>query len=83
MGETQEAKRAPEEEADTDLEIETKLIVGIKTPLDTISITLRTGRESNQEGLSRQEASTILLPVFRTRKGWVLSVRTPPVLKEP
>ena len=47
VGETQEARRALEVEADTNLEIETRLIVGIKTLLDTISITLWTRRESN------------------------------------
>ena len=45
--ETQEARRALEVKVDTNLEIETKLIVGIKTLLDTISITLWTKRESN------------------------------------
>ena len=40
VGETQEARRALEVEVDTNLEIETKLVVGIKTLLDTISITL-------------------------------------------
>ena len=48
-----------------------------------MSIASRTGRESNQESSSGQEASTTPPPVYRTRKGWVPSVRTPPVLKEP
>ena len=47
MGETQEARRAQEVEVDTDLEIETRLIAGIRTLLDIISITLWTRRESN------------------------------------
>ena len=47
MGETQGAKRAQEVEADTDLETETGLVAEIETPLDTISITSWTGRESN------------------------------------
>ena len=83
MGETQVAKRAQEVEVDTNLEIETRLVAGIKTLLDTISITLWVKRESNQESLSGQEASTTLLPIFRIRKGWVLSIRTLLVLKEP
>ena len=40
VGETQEAKRVQEVEADTNLEIKTRLVAGIKTPLDIISITL-------------------------------------------
>ena len=47
MGETQEAKRALEVEADTNLEIETKLIAEIKTLLNIISITSQIKRESN------------------------------------
>ena len=47
VGETQEARRALEVEVDTNLEIETRLVAGIKTPLDIISITSRTKRESN------------------------------------
>jgi len=31
--------------------------MGIETPLDTMSITLQNGRESNQEGSSKQMAS--------------------------
>ena len=31
--------------------------MGIETPLNTISITLQNGRESNQKGLSKQMAS--------------------------
>ena len=46
MGETQEARRALEVEADTNLGIETRLVAGIKTLLDIISITLRTRREN-------------------------------------
>ena len=45
--ETQEARRALEVEADTDLKTETRLVMGIKTLLDIISITSRTRRESN------------------------------------
>ena len=47
VGETQEARRALEVEADTNLEIETGLVMGIKTLLDIIFITLWTKRESN------------------------------------
>ena len=47
VGETQTARRASEVEVDTNLEIETRLVVGIKTLLDIISITLWTRRESN------------------------------------
>jgi len=31
--------------------------MGIETPLDTMSIVLQNGRESNQEGLSKQMAN--------------------------
>ena len=47
VGETQEARRALEVEADTDLETETGLVAGVKTLLDTISIASRTRREDN------------------------------------
>ena len=47
MGETQEAKRALEVEVDTNSEIETRLVAGMKTLLDIISITLQTRRENN------------------------------------
>ena len=47
VGETQEARRALEVEADTNLETETRLVAGIKTPLDIISITLQTRSENN------------------------------------
>ena len=47
VGETQEARRVLEVEADTNLEIETKSVAGIKTLLDTISIASWTRRESN------------------------------------
>ena len=63
--ETQEARRVLEVEADTNLEIETRLVAGIKTLLDTISITSRIRRESNQESLSGQKTSTTLLPIIR------------------
>ena len=45
--ETQAARRALEVEADTNSETETRLVAGIKTLLDIISITLQTKRESN------------------------------------
>ena len=45
---TQKAKRALKAiEAETKLEIEIKLVMGIKTPLNTIFITLQIKRESN------------------------------------
>jgi hypothetical protein len=47
VGETQEARRALEVEADTNLETETGLVAGIETLLDIISIILWTRRESN------------------------------------
>ena len=48
VGETQGAREALEViKADINLEIETKLVVGIKTLLNIISITLRIKRESN------------------------------------
>ena len=47
VGETQKFKRTPEVEVDTNLEIETRLVAGIKTLLDIIFITLQTRRESN------------------------------------
>ena len=81
MGETQTARRALEVEVDTNLETETKLVAGIKTPLDIMSITLRIRRESNQEGLSEQEASATPPPVFRIRK-WTLGIRVL-LVKEP
>ena len=40
VGETQEARGTLEVEVDINLEIKTKLIAGIKTLLDIISITL-------------------------------------------
>ena len=36
-------------EVKTELKIETKLVIGIKTPLDMISITLQYRREDNQK----------------------------------
>ena len=47
VGETQAARRALEVEADTNSETETRLVAGIKTLLDIISIALRIRRESN------------------------------------
>ena len=40
VGETQKFKGTQEVEINTDLKTETRLVTGIKTPLDTISITL-------------------------------------------
>ena len=40
-------------EVKTKLEAETKLAVGIKTPLDTITITLQYRREDDQESQSK------------------------------
>ena len=54
VGETQEARRALEViEADIDLGTETRLVAGIKTLLDIISIILRIRRKRDQEGLSK------------------------------
>ena len=48
IGETKKARGALEViEVDTNLETKTKLVAGIKTPLDIISITSRIKRESN------------------------------------
>ena len=65
VGETQEARRALEVEVNTNLEIETKLVAGIKTLLDIMSISLRIKTESNQKSLSKQDAGATLLPIFR------------------
>ena len=54
MYETQRDKRTLEvKEAEIKSEIETGLVMGIKTPLDIISITLQTRRENDQESLSK------------------------------
>ena len=40
-------------ETKTETATEPRLVMGIETLLDTMSITLQNGRESNQEGLSK------------------------------
>jgi len=42
---------------ETETATEPRLVVGIETPLDTMSIALQNRRESNQEGLSKYKAS--------------------------
>ena len=49
-------------EAETNLEIKAKLVMGIKTLLDIMSIALQYKREKDQKSLSKQKASTI--PLF-------------------
>jgi len=44
-------------EAETETTTKPRLVIGIETLLDTMSIALQNGRESNQEGLSKQTAS--------------------------
>ena len=51
-------------EAKTETDIKTRLVIGIKTPLDIMSIALQNKRERNQEGLSKQSAS-ITLPLVK------------------
>jgi len=41
--------------------IKPKLVVGIKTLLDIMSIVLQNGRKRNQEGLNKQDISATLL----------------------
>ena len=66
---TQKARRALEViEAETKLKIEIKLVTGIKTLLNTISITLQIKRENNKEGLSKQSTNTTLPPVQETEE---------------
>ena len=50
---------APEyaSEAETETDTETRLVVGIETPLDIISIVLQDRRERNQEDSSKQKTS--------------------------
>jgi len=55
---------------ETETTTELRSVMGIKTPLNTISITLQDRRERNQESLSKQEASTTPLLV-KGKKLWV------------
>ena len=52
--------RIPEviREVETKSAIETELVIGIKTLLDIITITLQCRREDNQESHSKQDTST-------------------------
>jgi len=43
--------------AKTETATELRSVMGIKTPLDIISIALQNGKESNQKGLSKHTAS--------------------------
>ena len=40
-------------EVETELETETKLVTGVKTPLDILSITLQYRRENDQESQNK------------------------------
>ena len=42
---------------ETETTTEPRSVIGVETPLSTISIALQNGRESDQEGLSKQMAS--------------------------
>jgi len=44
-------------ETKTETATELGLVIGVETPLDTMSIILQDRRESNQEGLSRHKAN--------------------------
>jgi len=57
-------------EAETETVTEFKSVMGIKTLLNTISIVLQNGRESNQEGLSKQMASTTPPLVKQPQSQW-------------
>ena len=48
-------------EAETETAINSIIVIGIKTPLNTTSITLQNKRESIYSKPSKQKASTILL----------------------
>ena len=54
---------------ETKSETETESVIGIKTLLDTISITLQYRREKDQKSQSKQRASIILLIVLRETPG--------------
>jgi len=46
--------------------------MGIKTPLDTISIALQDRKEKNQNGLSKQSVSATL-PLIKGKKPYIQS----------
>ena len=50
-------------EVEIEITIEPKLVVGIETLLDIISIALQNGKKSNQKGLNKQMASVTSLLV--------------------
>ena len=53
-------------EVETESDIETKLVIGIETLLNTITITLQYGREDDQESYNKQDTSTTL-PIITGR----------------
>jgi len=60
---------------ETETATELRLVVGIETPLDIISIALQNGRESNQEGLSKYKASATP-PLIKDKMPQVPSIWT-------
>ena len=59
--------------AETETTTEPKLVVGIKTPLNIIFITLQNRRERNQNGLSKQSASAT--PPFIKGTQWAKRIQ--------
>jgi len=73
-------------EAETETTTKPRLVMGIETPLDTISITLQNKRESNQEDSSKQTASVTPPLVKQLQSQWQQriqefknQIRMPPV----
>ena len=57
-------------ETETETTTEPKLIMGIKTPLNTISIALQDRKKKNQKSLSKQNVNTTL-PFIKGTKLWI------------
>jgi len=57
-------------EAETETATELRLVIGIETPLDTMSIALQNRRKSNQKGLSKQMASTTPPLIQKPQSQW-------------
>jgi len=58
--------------AKTETATEFRSVVGIKTPLNTMSIALQNGKERNQNSLSKQSAN-ITPPFIKGKEPYVLS----------
>jgi len=56
--------------AETETATKPRSVIGIETPLNTISIALQDRRESNQEGLSKQTANTTPLFIKQPPSQW-------------